>query len=178
MTRHMPTKIHYLTLYFLVLMAGLYAGLHFLGLLAPVEQKMSTSMFAHYWQMMDGYMGQRMPFFGIMFLALFAVNLFLFKNHWQSGLFRILVLGLIIVLVDMVFTGVEQFPINAYVQSIDTKNISQAQLNTLTEMKIKTEHNFIFRSILAIGLFILLNTTPFLLLRINNSNLSKSTKAA
>ncbi len=56
-----------ITLYLLVIMSGLLGGIHFASIVAPVEQQMSVVMFMEYWQMLDGYMGQRMPFFSLTF---------------------------------------------------------------------------------------------------------------
>lgn len=120
-------------------------------------------MFTEYWQIVDGFMGKRMPVFGITFLALFVINLLLFVKQWRRLIFWIIVVCFIILVADIFFTGSEQVPVNKYIQSVDVRNVTAQQLKILAEMKIKTQEHFIFRRILMLFSFALLSITPFLL---------------
>jgi uncharacterized membrane protein len=146
-------------------MVGLYAGLHFSGIMAPVEKKMSVTMYTDYWQIVDSYMGQRMPTFGQLFLGLYVVNLLLFIRQWKKIVFWIILIGLILLLADMILTLKQQLPINQYIQSVNSKNLTNEQLTKLEGMKKQAEENFGFRHSLSIISFILLSVTPFLLSR-------------
>ena len=121
-------------LYLLLVMSGLFAGIHFLSLIAPIETKMSAAEFGKYWQLLDGFMGKRMPVFGLLFLALFAVNLILFLKYWKSLLFWILVIGLLLLVFDLVLTISSQISINQQIQSIDIQNLNNEQISTLEEL--------------------------------------------
>jgi hypothetical protein len=154
-----------LTLYLLIVMTGLYAGLHFAGVMAPVQSKMSVTEYTSYWQIVDGYMGKRMPIFGLIFLGLYALSILLFIKKWRTITFWIILVGFVLLLSDMVLTGKQQIPINQYIQSVDAKNLTIDQLTTLEGMKNKAEKNFGTRDILSIISFVLLSLTPFLLLR-------------
>ena len=146
-------------------MSGLLAGIHFASIMAPVEQQMSVEMFTEYWQMVDGYMGQRMPFFGMTFLALFVINLLLFIKQWRRLIFWIIFICSLVLVADIILTGQQQLPINKYIQSVNVRNLTEQQLKTLGEMKTKGQENFIFREILSLFSFALLSITPFLLSR-------------
>jgi hypothetical protein len=154
-----------LTLYLLIVMTGLYAGLHFAGVMAPVQSKMSVTEYTSYWQIVDGYMGQRMPIFGLIFLGLYALSILLFIKKWKTTTFWIILVGFVLLLSDMVLTGKQQIPINQYIQSVDAKNLTIDQLTTLEGMKSQAEKNFGARDMLSIVSFALLSLTPFLLLR-------------
>jgi len=165
MTSNIIANTRLVTLYLLIIMAGFYAGIHFSGLMAPVETKMSVTEYTWYWQLVDGYMGQRMPFFGMPFLALFLINLLLFIKKWKSLVFWIIAIGLILFLLDVNFNGKHQLPINQFIQSVDAKNLTSEQLTTLEGMKKQAAKNFETRHILSILSFALLSITPFLLSR-------------
>jgi len=159
------STVRQVTLYLLILMTGLYGGLHFAGVMAPVTNKMSVTAYISYWQIVDGYMGQRMPIFGVIFLGLFVLNLLLFIKQWKTIVFWIIFLSLVLLLSDMALTGKQQIPINQFIQSVDANNLTSEQLTTIEGMKKQAEENFGSRDILSIGSFILLSMTPFLLLR-------------
>jgi hypothetical protein len=146
-------------------MTGLYAGIHFAGLMAPVQSKMTVTEYTTYWQIVDGYMGQRMPIFGQIFLALYALNILLFIKKWKTTTFWIILVCFALLLSDMVLTGIQQIPINQYIQGVDAKNLTSDQLTTLEGMKIQAEKNFGNRDMLSIASFALLSLTPFLLWR-------------
>ena len=159
------TTFKQVTLYLLIVMTGLYAGLHFAGVMAPVQYKMTVTEYTSYWQIVDSYMGQRMPIFGLIFLGLYALNILLFIKKWKTITFWIILLCLILLLLDMFLTGKQQIPINQFIQSVDAKNLTSNQLATLGGMKSQAEKNFGTRDILSIASFALLSLTPFFLWR-------------
>ena len=164
------STVRQVTLYLLIVMTGLYAGIHFAGVLAPVQSKMTVTEYTSYWQIVDGYMGQRMPIFGQIFLALYAINILLFIKKWKTTTFWIILVCLALLLSDMVLTGIQQIPINQYIQSVDAKSLTSDQLTTLEEMKRQAEKNFGTRDMLSIASFALLSLTPFLLWRQNKKD--------
>ena len=164
------STVRQVTLYLLIVMTGLYAGLHFAGFMAPVQSKMTVTEYTSYWQIVDGYMGQRMPIFGQIFLALYALNILLFIKKWKTISFWIILVCLALLLSDMVLTGREQIPTNQYIQSVDAKNLTSDQLTTLEGMKSLAEKNFGTRDMLSIASFALLSLTPFLLWRQNKKD--------
>jgi hypothetical protein len=164
------STVRQVTLYLLIVMTGLYAGLHFAGVMAPVQSKMTVTEYTIYWQMVDGYMGQRMPIFGPIFLALYVLNILLLIKKWKTTTFWIILVGLALLLSDIALTNKQQIPINHYIQSVDAKNLTSDQLTTLEGMKSQSEKNFGTREMLSIASFALLSLTPFLLLRQNKKD--------
>ena len=157
------STVRQVTLYLLIIMTGLYAGIHFAGVMAPVQSKMTVTEYTRYWQIVDGYMGKRMPIFGLCFLGLYVLNILLFIKKWKTTTFWIIIIGLVLLLSDMILTGKQQIPINQYIQSVDAKNLTTDQLTTLGLMKEQAESNFGIRDMLSIISFTLISLTPFLL---------------
>jgi hypothetical protein len=166
----MQTKIQNISLYLLLLIMALNGGLHFIGILAPIELKLNASQFAAYWQATDAYMGKRMPFFGLTTYALFIINLIVFRKYWRKPLFWIIAICMICMVVELVFTIKEQLPINEFIQTIDMNNLNSDQLVKLDKMRMDTYHNFNFRNYLAVILLMAMCLTPFLLPRLQDKN--------
>lgn len=162
MKTNILSTVRQVTLYLLIVMTGLYAGIHFAGVMAPVVSKMTVAEYTSYWQILDGFMGQRMPIFGQIFLGLYALNILLFIKEWKTTTFWIILVCLALLLSDMVLTVIQQIPINQYIQSVDSKNLTSDKLTTLEEMKSQAEKNFLTRDMLSIASFVLLSMTPFL----------------
>ena len=148
-------------------MMGLNGGLHFFGILAPVEQKMSPALFAESWQITDSYMGARMPGFFLIIIALFIINLLFFRKQWRKAIFWLILSCLLMSIADVVFTINEQAPINKFVAELDVNNLSEAQLTTLDKMRLQTLENFDLRNVWATITFALMMFTPFLLPKID-----------
>lgn len=149
-------------LYLLLVMSGLFAGIHFLGILAPIEADMSVTEFAKYWQFLDGYMGKRMPVFGQVYLVLFVLNLILLKDKWKTPVFWMIAFGFLMLLLDLALTMKYQNPINQYIQSIDIQNLTNVQTSTIEELQQKTIRNFKLRRIAAFISFLIISSAPFL----------------
>lgn len=166
----MQTKIQDTCLYFLLLMMALNGGLHFIGILAPIELKLNAAQFASYWQATDAYMGKRMPFFGLTTYALFIINLIVLRKFWRKPLYWIIAGCMICMIVELVFTIKEQLPINEFMQTIDVNNLTNDELTKLDKMRMDTYHNFNFRNYLALVLLMAMCLTPFLLSRLQVKN--------
>lgn len=130
--------------------------------MAPVQTKMTVTEYTPYWQIVDGFMGQRMPIFGQIFYGLFAINILLFVKKWKTVTFWIILICLALLLWDMILTIKLQIPINQYIQSVDANNLTSDQRATLEGMKSQAEKNFGTRVLLSIASFTLLSLTPFL----------------
>jgi len=157
-------NIRMISLYLLVLMATAYAGLGFFFIMCPFEQHFTDIEFIKYWQTVDGYMGKRMPVFGMTWLALYAVNIIVFARTWSiSYIFWIIIFGLVAVIADIVFTDIHQLPLNEYIQTLDLKSIREDQLAKLHDLRIQTNENFALRKITQYVPFFLLCITPYLL---------------
>jgi hypothetical protein len=152
-----------IALYLLVVLMGLNGGLHFIGILAPVETKMTAAQFAPYWQITDGYMGQKMPIFALITLSLFLTNLILLRKTWRSLLFWLIVGSGILFIADGIFAGTEQLPINKYMQSIDVNNLTTEQLEKIDPMRLATLKNFDLRNYMAVVVWLAMCVCPFLL---------------
>jgi hypothetical protein len=157
--------IRIIAIYLLVLMATAYVGLGFTwDIMCPVEYDMDTLMYAKYWQMVDGYMGKRMPIFGAIWSFLYLINLVVFfKTRKQAPIFWIILVCFMFHIADIIVANMHQIPINQYFQSLDMNNLTEAQLKTLAELRIKTNQNFSIRGVFGVLSFFLMSITPYLL---------------
>ena len=143
-------------------------GLSRFFILCPFEAHFSTIDFLKYWQVVDGYMGKRMPVFGNIWLILFVLNLIVFfKTRKISPIFWLIVGAFLFVLADMIFTGMTQLPLNRYIQSLDFNHLTSEQSNQLQILRDQNVKNFSIRHYLQWGQFILMSITPYLLARVN-----------
>lgn len=167
MNNNLLSKGRLVSLYSLNLMSFIYAGLGVFFIFCPFEAHFTTPDFLKYWQIVDGYMGKRMPIFGNIWLILFVLNLiFFYKTRKQSPIFWIIVGAFVLVLADMVFTIKSQVPLNQYIQSLDFNNLTVKQSNQLQSLRDQDVKNFNFRHYLQWGQFILMSFTPYLFARI------------
>ena len=156
------------TLYVLVLFTTFYAGLSAFFLICPFDQHFDTVTYAKYWQIVDGYMGRRMPVVGVAWLITLAVNLGVFVNTWrQSPIFWMVLTCLLILVADMAFTGHEQSPINQFFQRIDVNHLTASQIKALQRMREQSDHNFGVRDIGQKAMFFMMSLAPFLLPGLN-----------
>jgi hypothetical protein len=171
-------KIRTVALYLLNLMCFTYASLAVFFIFCPFEAHFSTIDFLKYWQIVDGYMGKRMPIFGQIWLLVFAINLIIFfKTRKESPIFWLIVGAFVLVIADVVFTNINQLPLNKYIQSLDFNNLTPEQSNQLQSLRDKDVANFNFRHYLQWGQFILISFTPYLLHKINQNILSAAIQA-
>lgn len=153
-----------ISLYFLVAMASLYAGFALFFLMCPFEQHFDTLAYIKYWQVVDGYMGKRMPVFGTVWLALFVLNLVVFfRTRRESPVFWIVAVCFAMHILETVFTIREQIPINEFIQSLRLEQVSNEQLTHLQHLREQTAANFGVRHFFQWGGYLLMSITPFLL---------------
>jgi hypothetical protein len=164
MDNNFLSKLRFALLYVLNLMCFAYAGLGIFFIFCPFEAHFSTIDFLKYWQIVDGYMGKRMPIFGNIWLVLFALNLiFFFKTRKVSPIFWLIVGAFVLVAADIVFTVQAQIPLNQYIESLDFNHLTPEQSNQLQSLRDQDVKNFSFRHYLQWGQFILMSFTPYLL---------------
>ena len=170
-------KVRTLTLYALVLCTTFYAGLGAFFIICPFDQHFDTLTYIKYWQIVDGYMGKRMPIFGMIWLSTFVLNVIVFFKTWRvSPIFWIIVVCFCLLIADMSFTGKEQIPINQYIQSLDMNNLTSEQLAKLQGLRDQTNKNFGVRDYFQKAMFFLMSITPYLLSRLNQKMAIKKTR--
>lgn len=168
MENNFMSKLRFPLLYALNMMCFTYAGLAVFFIFCPFEAHFNTVDFLKYWQVVDGYMGKRMPIFGNIWLVLFILNLIIFfKTRKISPIFWLIVGAFVLVVGDIVFTVKNQLPLNQYIQSLDFNNLTPEQSNQLQSLRDKDVANFNFRHYLQLGQFILMSFTPYLLPHLN-----------
>ncbi|MBO0949756.1 hypothetical protein [Fibrella forsythiae] len=154
----------------LLIVTGLYAGIHFSGMLNPsifgiinpAGDLMPSVRWAESWQITDRFMGARMRIFGPFIMASYVLTIGLFIGQWRKPILWLLVSALALFFYDLYFTIQHQVPINQYIQTLHFDHLSSDQIR-----KIKLIHpiviaNFQKRELLSIGSFILVALTPFL----------------
>lgn len=163
-------KLRPIFLYIALLNAGLYAGLHFTGMMNPLVfgiknlngEMMSAVEWARYWQMVDGFMRVRMEVFGPIMLWTYVITLLLFVRRWKSIVFWLLLAALGLLIADIAFTVNQQIPINRFIEKLDFNHLSNDQANTLAKMHPQVIENFKSREWFAIIAFVLVALCPFL----------------
>ncbi len=155
-------------LYVLILLTTTYVGLGVFHLFCPFDQHFDTQTYATYWQIVDGYMGRRMPIVGGAWLITLVLNLAIFANTWrQSPIFWMILTCLLILVADMAFTGHEQLPINQDYQKMDMNCLTAKQIEALERMRKQTDHNFGVRDIGQKTMYFMTSLTPFMLPGLN-----------
>jgi hypothetical protein len=157
-------------LYVVLLNAGLYAGLHFAGILDPSifgiinfnGNLMPSVEWAKRWQIVDGFMGVRMAVFGPIILWSYVITILLFVKRWKSLVFWLLVAAFGLFIADVALTLNFQVPINQYIQKIDFNNVTAEQAKTLGKMHLQVIKNFGGREWLSILGFALVAACSFL----------------
>ena len=169
LTRPAPMAVvRTVALYVLILFTTFYVGLSFFFLICPFDQHFDTVTYAKYFQIVDGYMGRRMPIVGGAWLITLVLNLTIFANTWrQSPIFWMILTCLLILVADMAFTGHEQLPINQDYQKMDMNHLTAKQIEALQQMRKQSDHNFSVRDIGQKTMYFMMSLTPFLLPGLN-----------
>lgn len=165
-----------IALYIMVLIAGLYAGLHFTGIMNPLlfgiinanGDRMSATDWAATWQITDGFMRVRMGVFGPMIMWGYVISILVFIKRWKSITLWLLVVAFGLFIADLVLTINRQIPINRYIEKLDFKHLTPEQIRNLEQMHPQVLENFQGREWLSIAGFVLVALTPFFWLKTND----------
>ena len=147
----MLKKCSYIIVPFAVFMSGLYGGIGFFTLMGgnPSVNDLSLQAFAEYWQNIDHYMGSRMPVFGgslILVLLLGVISLL----PWRKTVsFWLMLLGLLLLISDLVFTLSINHPLNQLIQSWDLQNLP----SNVQEIKTQVIDAFWYRAFFMLSSF-------------------------
>ncbi len=156
-------------LYIVLLNAGLYAGLHFDGILDPSTfgvinfkgELMPSVEWAKRWKIVDSFMSVRMAVAGPIILWSYVITILLFIKRWKSPVFWLLVVAFGLFIADIVLTGLYQVSINEYIRKIDFNNVTAEQTKMLGEMHRQVIKNFGGREWFSILGFMLVAACPF-----------------
>lgn len=163
-------KTRPVALYLLILIAGIYAGLHFTGMINPLVfgvinakgDLMNSVDWAKSWQITDGFMRVRMGVFGPIILWGYIIMILLFIKKWQTPVFWLLVAAFGLFIADIVLTGKQQIPINRYIETLDFQRLTAEQVVRINEMHPKVIENFQSREWFSILGFVLVTLAAFL----------------
>lgn len=163
-------------LYFLLLISGIYAGLHFSGMINPLVfgvinaegDLMNSVDWAKSWQITDGFMRVRMGVVGPIILFSYIISLLLFIQKWRSVAFWLIFIAFGLFIADVVFTINQQIPINRYIETLDFQHLTAEQMAKVNEMHPQVIKNFQSREWFAILGFVLVALTPFVSKRHGN----------
>ncbi|RDC66247.1 hypothetical protein [Adhaeribacter pallidiroseus] len=149
-------------LYLLLLVVGLYAGMHFFHEMCPVETQLTPLEYGRYWKIVDGtFMHRRMGVMGPLMIGLFVVNIALHLKNWESPTLLLLLLSFIMFLVDVGFTLTQQLPINAFINQLDLAHLTPKSMTELARAQTTSISNFQNRLVLALVSFASLSIIPF-----------------
>lgn len=163
-------KIRPIALYLLVLISGLYAGLHFTGMMNPSVfgiinsngDKMTPAAWAATWQITDGFMRVRMGVFGPIIQFGYLLTLLLFIRQWRSIRFWLIVVAFGLFVADVVLTIQQQIPINRYIEGLNFQHLTPEQTKRLAIMHPQVIRNFSSREWFSLVGFLLVAVAPFL----------------
>ncbi|RDB05984.1 hypothetical protein [Runella aurantiaca] len=166
-------SIRPVALYLLVLISGIYAGLHFSGMINPLVfgiinakgDLMNSVDWAKSWQITDGFMRVRMEVFGPIILFGYIIALLLFINKWRTPIFWLILAALGLFIADVMLTGNQQIPINRYIETLDFQHLTAEQVAKINEMHPQVIKNFQSREWFSILGFVLVALTPFVSIR-------------
>lgn len=159
---HLRTRVQNVLLHLLLLLVGLYAGMHFFHEMCPVESQMKLLEYARYWKIVDGtFMHRRMGVMGLLMIGVFVLNIAGNKQKWRSYLFLLLAVSFALLIVEVAFTVNQQLPIIAFINQSDLEHISGHDLSQLGKYQQDAIHNFQNRFWLALASFICISLAPF-----------------
>lgn len=162
-----------IALYILILFTTGYVALGVFFIICPFEHHFDTPTFIKYWKIVDGYMGKRMPIYGMLWLIAFAINIILFARTWKkSPILWIIISSLALLIADMVFTGQAQLPINNYIQTLDMNSLTNEQISKLQGLRDQIDKNFGVRHYFGWTIFFLMSLTPYLLPKLDKKTIA------
>jgi hypothetical protein len=142
-----------LSLFLSTFLSGLYGGVGFFTIMGgnPAISRMSNPTFAEFWQHIDHYMGARMPVFGpFLILSLLLSTFLLFREAGALPAWLMLI-ALLVIIGDLVFTLNVNHPYNKLVQSWELDNLP-ADVRMIRDKVVAA---FYIRVLFMIGAFIL-----------------------
>ncbi|MGM9511613.1 hypothetical protein ACS5NO_28005 [Larkinella sp. GY13] len=155
--------------YLLLVVIGLYAGMHFFHEMCPVETQLTPLEYAKYWKIVDGtFMHRRMGVMGPAMIGLFMLNIAFTIRNWKSRHFLLLVLSFLLFVIDVAFTVREQLPINEFINGLDLNHLTNTNLATLKGYQTAAIANFQNRFVFAMLSFGLLGLIPFTTVGVNS----------
>lgn len=163
-------RIRPVALYIVLLNAGLYAGLHFSGLMSPLVfgiinsagDLMPSTTWAASWQITNKFMSVRMGIYGQLILWSYVLTILVFVRRWRSATFWLLMGAFGLFIADIVLTIQHQMPISQYIEGLDFKHITPEQAKNLAIMHPQVIQNFSSREWFSIVGFVLVAMTPFI----------------
>lgn len=163
-------KLRPVALYALILISGIYAGLHFSGMINPLVfgiinakgDLMNSVEWAKTWQITDGFMRVRMGVFGPIILWAYVLTILLFIKKWRTSSFWLIVAAFGLFIADVVLTGNQQIPINRYIETLDFQHLTAEQVAKINKMHPQVIKNFQSREWFSILGFVLVALTPFI----------------
>ncbi|MEO8405277.1 MAG: DUF1772 domain-containing protein [Chitinophagaceae bacterium] len=101
-------------------LSGLYGGTGFFTIMGgnPAVARLSERGFAEYWQQVDSFMGARMPVFGPILLLSLLTSVITLSAAWRSVSFWLVLLALVIIIGDIIFTLSTNHPLNQLIQKL------------------------------------------------------------
>ncbi len=154
--------IRSILLYALLLIIGLYAGMHFFHEMCPVETQLTPLEYARYWKIVDGtFMHRRMGVMGPLMIGLFVVNIIFNVKNWKSLGFLLLLLSFVAFGLDVAFTVTEQLPINEFINGLDLEHLTPNTMAALARAQHTAIANFESRFVLSMSSFASLGLALF-----------------
>ena len=162
-------SIRLVALYLLILISGIYAGLHFSGMINPLVfgiinakgDLMNSVDWAKSWQITDGFMRVRMGVFGPIILWGYVLTIVLFIKKWRTPSFWLILGALGLFIADVLLTGNQQIPINRYIETLDFQHLTAEQVAKVNEMHPQVIKNFQSREWFSILGFVLVTLAAF-----------------
>lgn len=135
-----------------VILSGFMAGIGFVNLIGfiPSFRDTASDNIIPYWQVLDGYMSERMPIFGsFLLLAMVGAGIFLARQSWKQPLWCMMIaIGFIIA--DIAVANIYNLPFNRILQSITVETIPPG----FEYMREKAMLGFTLRGMCAIASFV------------------------
>jgi MFS superfamily sulfate permease-like transporter len=142
------------------ILSGLYGGIGFFVLMGgnPAITRMSDYTFAEYWQNIDHYMAARMPVFGpILMISLLLSTILLFRECASLPAWLMLI-ALLVIVGDMIFTLSVNHPYNQLIQSWNLEELPP----DVRIVRDKVVEAFYVRILFMMGAFILVVLSAWL----------------
>lgn len=148
----MKTKWLDAILFFTTLLSGFYGGIGFFGYVGfnPTLARLPEKAFVAYWQILDHFMGSRMPVFAPSLLLLILASTVLLKKSRFGKAAGFMLLALIIFIGDGIFTFTVNHPYNQLIQSWDINELP----SNVEQVKMRVVEAFNYRGLFMIGSFI------------------------